>query len=370
MQLTGTERFCLAAIAGASLLFLVAERWRPYNAGQKVFRTGFFTDLIWYNFAQSWALGVIIGRLIKAIDASTGLSRLQIVSSWPPAAQVLLFLVTHDLYIYAFHRLQHRSPFLWRFHEAHHSVPEVDWLSGVRSHPVEILVNQSVEFAPILLLGAAPDVPVIKGALSAIWGMFIHANLDVRLGSLRYLFNGPEMHRWHHAISTEAMGHNFSTKLAVWDWLSARRTSRNPPLRRPSVTASRETRSRKADSSTGIRGRWHMPFAAPEARPWLYLILSSLLQVGWLVSLRQTQGFTRPVPIVFYALFGLSSTICLAKALQGIPMSTAYAVWTGISMCGSALVDMLVFREVVPGRLLCMLVILAGTTGLRMTALR
>jgi sterol desaturase/sphingolipid hydroxylase (fatty acid hydroxylase superfamily) len=95
----------------------------------------------------------------------------------------------------------------------------VDWLAGSRSHAVEILINQTIEFAPIVLLGASPAVAVIKGAISALWGMFIHANLDVRLGRWQYVVNGPEMHRWHHADDPDAYDKNFSTKFAFWDWM-------------------------------------------------------------------------------------------------------------------------------------------------------
>ena len=72
--------------------------------------------------------------------------------------QVLFFLLTHDLYIYLFHRWQHANKWLWRTHEAHHSTKEVDFLAGTRSHALEILVNQTIEFAPIVLLGADPAV--------------------------------------------------------------------------------------------------------------------------------------------------------------------------------------------------------------------
>jgi sterol desaturase/sphingolipid hydroxylase (fatty acid hydroxylase superfamily) len=140
--------------------------------------------------------------------------------------------VTHDLYIYLFHRWQHRSPFLWRFHEAHHSNPDVDWLSGARSHALEILVNQTIEFAPIVLLGAAPEVAVWKGSISAIWGMFIHSNLDVRLGILQRVINGPEMHRWHHSRDRDAWGKNFATKLAIWDWLAGTAFLPDPRVRK------------------------------------------------------------------------------------------------------------------------------------------
>ncbi|HEY7683638.1 MAG TPA: sterol desaturase family protein [Gemmatimonadales bacterium] len=217
--MTTAEIGSLVAIGLSAAAFLVLERRFPYNPDQSLFRTGFWNDLLLYCFAQSYVLGIVIGRVIMLIDAHTGWSRLHLVSDWPIIGQVAFFLVLHDLYIYLFHRWQHRSPFLWRFHEAHHSVENVDWLSGVRSHSLEILVNQTIEFAPIVLLGAAPQVAVIKGAISAIWGMFIHSNVDVRLGWLQYLINGPEMHRWHHATDPEAYDKNFGTKLAIWDWL-------------------------------------------------------------------------------------------------------------------------------------------------------
>jgi sterol desaturase/sphingolipid hydroxylase (fatty acid hydroxylase superfamily) len=209
----------LTLVALAGVAFVLLERRFPYNPEQRVLRTGFWIDFVLYCLVQSYVLGLVIGWLIQWMDATTGWSRLGLVSRWPVWGQLAFFVVTHDLYIYLFHRLQHRSRLLWRLHEAHHSVADVDWLSGVRSHALEILINQTVEFAPIVLLGAAPEVAVLKGAVSAVWGMFIHANLDVRLGLLRYLINGPEMHRWHHADDPAAYGKNFSTKLAVWDWL-------------------------------------------------------------------------------------------------------------------------------------------------------
>lgn len=207
----------LAVIVLASFVYVALERLFPYDRGQKIFREGFFTDLFWYGIVQGLLLGQGITMLIRWVDDSSGLSRLQIVSDWPLWAQFLLFLVTHDLYIYLFHRLQHRSPLLWRTHEAHHSVRDVDWMAGTRSHPLEILINQTIEFLPIALLGAAPEMAAIKATVDAVWGMYIHSNIDVRSGRLQYLINGPEMHRWHHAI--DMRDRNFSTKLAIWDFL-------------------------------------------------------------------------------------------------------------------------------------------------------
>ncbi len=218
----------LAAVA----LLVALERLFPYDHGQPVLRDGFWTDLLGYTLLQSYALALVIGALIRWVDAASGLSRLGLVASWPVWLQVTFFMVTHDFYIYWFHRWQHRSPVLWRLHEAHHSNESVDWLAGSRSHSIEILINQTIEFAPMLLLGAAPEVPLIKGMLSAVWGLWIHANVDAQTGRLQWILNGPEAHRWHHAVDAEAQNTNFATKLALWDRLFG--TAYLPPGRKPS----------------------------------------------------------------------------------------------------------------------------------------
>jgi sterol desaturase/sphingolipid hydroxylase (fatty acid hydroxylase superfamily) len=128
-------------------------------------------------------------------------------------------LITHDFYIYWFHRWQHNSKILWRTHEAHHSVKEVDWIAGSRSHVVEIIINQTIEFAPIILLGADPIVVPIKACIDAVWGMYIHSNINVRSGKWQYFINGPEMHQWHHAETVETYFANYATKFAFWDWM-------------------------------------------------------------------------------------------------------------------------------------------------------
>ncbi len=203
----------------AAWSIIALERLFPYDRGQRLFRSGWFNDFFLYSIAQSYVLGLLIAQIIAFVDGATGLSRLRLVSDWPLWAQLALFLVTHDLYIYWFHRWQHKSPMLWRIHEAHHSPTEVDWLSGSRSHAFEILINQTIEFMPIVLLGAPPELALMKGTIDAVWGMWIHANVDVRSGWLQKIINGPEMHRWHHAAEYTGDGFNFGTKLAVWDWL-------------------------------------------------------------------------------------------------------------------------------------------------------
>jgi sterol desaturase/sphingolipid hydroxylase (fatty acid hydroxylase superfamily) len=207
-----------AVIVGSAFLFILLERRFPYTKGQRLFHEGFFSDLFLYTFLQSYVLAWAIFGFINWLDRESGLSRLQIVSDFPIWAQVVFFVLTHDLYIYLFHRWQHRNKWLYRIHEAHHSPREMDWISGSRSHSFEILINQTIEFAPIVLLGASPEVAVIKGMVDAVWGIYIHSNINVKSGALQYVINGPEMHRWHHAKG-KGNSVNYATKFAFWDWL-------------------------------------------------------------------------------------------------------------------------------------------------------
>ena len=218
-NMSDAEYYSTLTIVGAALIFIIAERIWPYTKGQKVLREGFFDDLALYTIAQSYILGILIFTyIINFVDDSTGLSRLRLFKDVPIWIQLLFFLITHDLYIYWMHRWQHSNKFLWRIHEAHHSPKKVDWLSGSRSHAVEILINQTIEFLPIVLLGSPPEVIAYKGVMSAVWGMYIHSNLNVHTGKLQKIINGPEMHRWHHSTG-KGRNRNFATKLAIWDWM-------------------------------------------------------------------------------------------------------------------------------------------------------
>ena len=218
-NLSAAEYYTMLIIVAAAILFIILERLFPYTEGQKVLREGFFDDLALYTIAQSYILGILIfGYIIVFIDNSTQLSRLQLFADVPIWIQLVFFTITHDIYIYFMHRWQHKNKYLWRIHEAHHSPRKVDWLSGSRSHALEITINQTIEFLPIVLLGSPVEVIAYKGAISAVWGMYIHSNLNVHTGKLQKLINGPEMHRWHHSTG-KGRNRNFATKFAIWDWM-------------------------------------------------------------------------------------------------------------------------------------------------------
>ena len=99
---------------------------------------------------------------------------------------------------------------------------------------------------------------------------------------------------------------------------------------------------------------------------WTYLIIAGLLESGWAIGLKYTEGFTRPWPSVATVAAMIGSFALLAAALKSIPVGTAYAVWTGIGAAGTAVIGMAVLgesRDIL--RILCLLLIVAGVVGLK-----
>ncbi|MCQ3830090.1 quaternary ammonium compound efflux SMR transporter SugE [Microbulbifer elongatus] len=105
------------------------------------------------------------------------------------------------------------------------------------------------------------------------------------------------------------------------------------------------------------------------ANPWLLLLIAGLLEVGWAIGLKYTQGFTKPLPSVLTIVTMIASFYFLAQALKTIPVGTGYAVWTGIGAVGTAILGIVLFAEstALP-RLLCIGLIVAGIAGLKLTS--
>lgn len=103
--------------------------------------------------------------------------------------------------------------------------------------------------------------------------------------------------------------------------------------------------------------------------PWLHLIIAGLLEVAWAVGLKQTDGWTRLWPSVITVLLMIASFFFLSLALRSLPIGTAYAIWTGIGAVGTALIGIFVFNEPrTVARLVCIVLIVAGIVGLKLTA--
>jgi sterol desaturase/sphingolipid hydroxylase (fatty acid hydroxylase superfamily) len=141
------------------------------------------------------------------------------ITGLPAVVQLALLLVCADLVQYSVHRAFHEVPALWKFHAVHHSSEHMDWLAGSRSHFVEILIDRSLVMVPLYLLGpdkAALDAYVIFAAVQAV---FIHANVAVPFGPLKYILTTPQFHHWHHSSDKPAIDTNYAVHLPMIDRL-------------------------------------------------------------------------------------------------------------------------------------------------------
>ena len=142
------------------------------------------------------------------------------VPQWPFWVQFLVFFVLSDFLQWSVHNMLHRVPFLWTFHKVHHAIDTMDFIGNFRFHWMEIVVYKTAQWLPLALLGASPRAVFWVAVFSTFWGDLNHANLNVGLGPLGYVFNNPRMHLWHHDASDEGgVAKNFGIVLSLWDFL-------------------------------------------------------------------------------------------------------------------------------------------------------
>lgn len=102
---------------------------------------------------------------------------------------------------------------------------------------------------------------------------------------------------------------------------------------------------------------------------WIYLIIAGLLEIGWAIGLKYTEGWTKILPSIITVVLMIASFYFLSMAIKTLPIGTAYAVWTGIGTVGAAILGMFLFGE--PRdflRILCILLIVGGIAGLKLTS--
>jgi Membrane transporters of cations and cationic drugs len=100
--------------------------------------------------------------------------------------------------------------------------------------------------------------------------------------------------------------------------------------------------------------------------PWIYLFIAGMMEMGWAVGLKFTEGFTQFIPSVITAGFMILSLYLLSLALKSISIGTGYAIWTGIGAIGTAIIGMLILgdsKEI--GRIACIFIIITGIIGLK-----
>lgn len=151
-------------------------------------------------------------------------------SALPFAVQLALGLVLVEFGLYWKHRLAHEWHPLWRFHAVHHSVTRLWFLNTGRFHFVDTLTGLAVGIPVLLLLGAPRDVMIMVSAVTAFVGILTHSNVEMRCGVLNYVFNTPELHRWHHSKLVAEGNKNYGENLMLFDHLFG---SYFNPARRP-----------------------------------------------------------------------------------------------------------------------------------------
>lgn len=158
------------------------------------------------------------------------LSELTAVRSQPVWLQFVELLILSDLGFYFAHRLVHTVPWLWRFHEVHHSSEHLDWLATYRVHPVDQVINSTIIALPGMLLGFAPEAFIFYAFLYKVHATLLHSNLRWDFGPLRWLIASPHYHHWHHANEPAAYDKNFGGQLVIFDWVFG---TLNMPERQP-----------------------------------------------------------------------------------------------------------------------------------------
>jgi sterol desaturase/sphingolipid hydroxylase (fatty acid hydroxylase superfamily) len=160
-----------------------------------------------------------VGLALLAEAGDFGLFNALALPAW---FAVLASVVILDFAIYLQHVLFHAVPALWRLHRMHHADLEFDVTTGLRFHPIEILLSMIIKLAVVAALGAPAVAVLIFEVLLNATSMFNHSNVRIPLGLdriLRRLVVTPDMHRVHHSILARETNRNFGFNLPWWDRL-------------------------------------------------------------------------------------------------------------------------------------------------------
>lgn len=219
-------------LIGVSLFFFVLEWWRPWRRSQSVIKKDFGLDVFYmfFNFFLFSLIGfyAISNIFVEAFNAFLlnvfgirNLIAIQ-VGALPAIVQLGILFVLRDFIHWNVHRLLHRVPFLWQFHKVHHSAKELGFATHLRFHWMETVVYRTIEYIPLGMIGFGIQDFFLVHLIAISIGHFNHSNIYVPLGVFKYIFNNPQMHRWHHAKSfpeAHRYGINFGISLSLWDYL-------------------------------------------------------------------------------------------------------------------------------------------------------
>jgi sterol desaturase/sphingolipid hydroxylase (fatty acid hydroxylase superfamily) len=211
----------LAAFAGVLIMMAVWELIAPrrHQAAERPLR--------WSSNLGIVVLDTVLVRILVPTTA-VGVALLAEARGWglfhafaaPGWLAVLFCVIALDLAIYLQHVLFHAVPALWRLHRMHHADLAFDVTTGVRFHPLEILLSMLIKLAVVAALGAPALAVLLFEVLLNATSMFSHGNVRVpeRLDRvLRFIVVTPDMHRVHHSVDAPETNSNFGFNLPWWD---------------------------------------------------------------------------------------------------------------------------------------------------------
>ncbi|MEM1337023.1 MAG: sterol desaturase family protein [Bacteroidota bacterium] len=211
-----------------SLLVWFLEIRFPWRKEQSIFRKDFWLDSF-YMFFNFFVFTIVISgiySLLNVFFGQMGISATSLVlidtSGWPVWAQLLLFFVLLDFVQWFTHVCLHKFPVLWRFHQVHHSVKEMGFAAHLRYHWMENIFYKPLKTFGVMVLGGfEPEQAYIVHFIAIAIGHLNHANIKLTYGPLKYLFNNPVMHLYHHSyvLPKGAFGVNFGISLSIWDYI-------------------------------------------------------------------------------------------------------------------------------------------------------
>lgn len=215
-----------------SVLVWVLEIALPWRKKQAIFRRDFWLDTF-YMFFNFFIFRVVLFAALVNVTYALFVSFLELfgyqggalidLSHLHWGLQLVLFFLIADVAQWGVHVLLHRVPVLWQFHKVHHSVKEMGFAAHLRYHFMENVFYQPAKFVALsLIFGFELEYAFYVYYTATLIGHLNHANLNLDYGPLRYLFNNPKMHIWHHAKDLPEQhpyGMNFGISLSIWDYL-------------------------------------------------------------------------------------------------------------------------------------------------------
>jgi len=201
----------------------------PWRKNQSIFRKDFWLDAF-YMFFNFFIFAIVISGVYSILELWFGSFDLTVksfaildISSMPMWSQLVIFFLVLDLVQWFTHVLLHRFNFLWRFHKVHHSVKEMGFAAHLRYHWMENILYKPLKVFGVMLLGGfEPEQAYIVHFAAIAIGHLNHSNIKLSYGPLKYIFNNPVMHLYHHAYALPKdrfYGVNFGISLSLWDYI-------------------------------------------------------------------------------------------------------------------------------------------------------